>query len=134
MSSQARGSGVVRMLDDAVVQEVERHWKEGWNRGDVDTIMVPFAPDVVFSSPGISMLTGEPARTTIEGYDALRAYIASALRRTPGIRYELHDTYVGTDSIVLVYACSLPDGTQKPGADLMRVGPGRKVVEWRCHY
>ena len=107
---------------------------EGWNGGDIDTIMAPFAPGVVFSSPGVSMLTGDPTRTTIEGVDALRAYIEGALRRTGGLRYTLRDTYVGSDSIVLVYACGLPGGDQKQGADLMRVGHDRKVVEWRCHY
>jgi ketosteroid isomerase-like protein len=124
----------MRVLDDATVEDLRRHWEDGWNRGDVDAIMAPFATDVVFSSPGIAMLTGDPAKTTIEGYDALRAYIEGALRRTSGIRYTLEATYRGTDSIVLVYACSLPDGTQRPGSDLMRVDRDRKIVEWRCHY
>jgi ketosteroid isomerase-like protein len=124
----------MRVLDDPTVQDLQRHWEDGWNRGDVDTIMAPFATDVVFSSPGIAMLTGDPVKTTIEGYDALRAYIEGALRRTSGIRYTLEATYRGTDTIVLVYTCSLPDGTQKPGSDLMRVDQDRKIVEWRCHY
>jgi hypothetical protein len=124
----------VRTLDDATVQTLVRHWREGWNGGDVETIMAPFGPDVLFSSPGISMLTGDPAKSTIAGHDALRAYIEGAVSRTRGLRYTLHGTYVGTDSIVLVYACGLPDGEQKHGADLMRVGRDGKVVEWRCHY
>jgi ketosteroid isomerase-like protein len=124
----------MHMLDDATTQALVRHWEEGWNTGDVDTIMAPFARDVVFSSPGVAMLTGDPARTTIEGDDALRSYLESALRRTRALRYRVHATYVGTDSIVLVYDCGPPDGDQKRGADVMRVGRERKVVEWRCHY
>jgi ketosteroid isomerase-like protein len=121
-------------LDDATAQALVRHWLEGWNGGDVDTIMARFAPDIVFSSPGVSMLTRDSAKTTIEGYDALRAYVEDALRRTGGLRYTLHDTYVGSDSIVLVYACGLPGGEPKRGADFMRVGRDHRVVEWRCHY
>jgi ketosteroid isomerase-like protein len=124
----------MRMLDDTTTQVLVRHWQEGWNAGDIDTIMAPFARDVVFSSPGISMLTGDPAKTTVEGYDALRAYIEGALSRSRGLRYRLDTAYVGTDSIVLVYDCGLPDGDAKRGADLMRVGQDGKVVEWRCHY
>ena len=124
----------MHMLDDATTQALVRHWEEGWNTGDVDTIMAPFARDVVFSSPGVAMLTGDPARTTIEGYDALRSYLEDALRRTRSLRYRVHATYVGTDSIVLVYDCGLPGGDKKRGADLMRVGTDGKVVEWRCHY
>jgi ketosteroid isomerase-like protein len=121
-------------LDGMTVQMLQRHWEAGWNQRDVDTIMAPFAVDVVFSSPGIARMTGDASKTTIDGYDALRAYIETALRRTPELRYTLHATYVGTDSIVLVYACTLPDGTEKRGSDLMRVDGDGKVVEWRCHY
>jgi len=97
--------------------------------------MTPFAADVVFSSPGIALMTGDPNRTTIEGSEALRAYIEGALRRSPaGLHYTLQQTYVGTDAVVFTYRCDLPDGTQKPGADSMRVDDDGKVVEWRCHY
>jgi len=134
MSASNEGSRAVRVLDDATVEVLARSWEDGWNCGDLETIMAPFAPDVVFSSPGISMMTGDPAKTTIEGADALRAYIDAALRRTPGIRYALQTTYAGIDTVVLVYTCGLPDGAQKPGADLMRVDSDARVVEWRCHY
>ena len=122
------------MLDDATVQGLQRHWDEGWNAGDLATIMAPFAADVVFSSPFVPKLTGDPAKTTIDGYDALRSYIDHALRRIPGIRYTLDATYAGTDAVVLVYTCYLPDGTVRRGADSMRVNAAGRVVEWRCHY
>jgi ketosteroid isomerase-like protein len=134
VSASNEGSDAIRVLDDTTVQMLARHWEDGWNRGDLEMIMAPFAPDVVFSSPGVSMMTGDPAKTTIEGTDALRAYIDAALRRTRGIRYALQTTYAGVDSVVLVYACGFPDGAQKPGADLMRVDRDHMVVEWRCHY
>ena len=121
-------------LDDATVQMLQRHWEDGWNRGDVDMIVRPFATEVVFSSPGIAMLTGDPAKKAIEGKDAVRAYVEDALRHTSQVRYSLQATYVGTDSIVIVYTCGLPDGDQKVGSDSMRVDDDRKIVEWRCHY
>jgi ketosteroid isomerase-like protein len=134
VSASNEGSDAVRVLDDATVHMLARHWEDGWNRGDLETIMAPFAEDVVFSSPGISMMTGDPAKTTIKGADALRAYIDAALRRTRGIRYALQTTYAGVDSVVLVYACGFPEGAQKRGADLMRVDRDHMVVEWRCHF
>jgi ketosteroid isomerase-like protein len=134
VSSSSEGFRAVRVLDDATVEMLARHWEDGWNRGDLETIMAPFAADAVFSSPGVSMMTGDPAKTMIEGADALRAYVDAALRRTRGIRYSLQATYPGIDSVVLVYTCGLPDGAQKQGADLMRVDGDGRVVEWRCHY
>jgi hypothetical protein len=121
-------------LDNATVATLQRHWEDGWNRADLDMIMAPFAANVVFGSPGIAMMTGDPTKTTIAGYDALRDYIGSALRMTPGVRYTLRATHVGTESIVLVYACGLPGRPEKIGADLMRVDADGKIVEWRCHY
>jgi hypothetical protein len=120
------------MLDDATVQTLRRHWEDGWNRGDLDTSMAPFAPEVVFSSPGISMLTGDPSRTTIEGYDELRTYIEGALRQAGDVRYTCAPRT--SVPIVLLYACGLPNGPEKLGADLMCVDGDRRVVEWRCHY
>ncbi|MGZ7014488.1 MAG: nuclear transport factor 2 family protein [Acidimicrobiales bacterium] len=122
------------MLDEATVEGLRRHWDEGWNSGDLELIMAPFAEDVVFSSPFVPRLTGDPARTTIEGHDDLRAYVAHALERTPGIRYTLDSIYAGTDAAVLVYSCVAPDGTVRKGADSMRVDATGQVVEWRCHY
>jgi ketosteroid isomerase-like protein len=121
-------------LDDATAQRLARAWQDGWNRGDLDTILAPFATDVVFSSPGIAMMTGDPARTTIAGAAALRDYLAAALERTRDLRYTLRATYAGVDSVVLVYDCGRPGGPVKAGADLMRVGGDAKIVEWRCHF
>jgi ketosteroid isomerase-like protein len=121
-------------VDDATVLRLERHWQDGWNTGDLDMIMEPFADDVVFASPGIAMMKRDPSRTTINGAAALRPYIENALRHTRDVRYALQATYVGPDSIVLTYTCGIPDGPQKAGADLMRVDSNGQVVEWRCHY
>jgi hypothetical protein len=122
------------MLDGTTVERLRRHWDEGWNTGDVETIMEPFGPDVVFSSPYIPELSGDPAKTTIDGYDALRAYIDGSLRSHPGIRYTLEASHAGAETLILVYTAHLPDGSSLPGADYLRVDPAGSVVEWRCHY
>jgi SnoaL-like protein len=122
------------MLDNATVEDLRRHWDEGWNAGDLATIMAPFAADVVFSSPFVPRLTGDAKKASIEGYDALRSYVDYALRHAPGIRYALEATFAGTDTLVLVYAYYPPGGTVGHGADSMRVNAAGKVVEWRCHY
>jgi hypothetical protein len=124
----------VKALDDALVTSLARHWEDGWNDADVDVIMAPFAPDVVFGSPFVTRVTGDESVATIDGADALRAYVADALARTPGIRYTIDATYVGPDGLVLVYTVHRPDGAEKPGADWMRVDDAGRVVEWRSHY
>lgn len=121
------------MMDAALAETLGRQWAYGWNAEDVDVIMAPFADDVVFTSPFVARVTG--GTTTIAGDDALRSYVADALARSPGIRYTLDESFVGTESVVLVYTCRYPDGRpDKRGADSMRVDPSGRVVEWRCHY
>ena len=122
------------LLADETVDMLKRHWEDGWNNGDVDTIMAPFAEDIVFSSPGIALMTGDRSKTTIEGRAALRAYIEKALERTRDVRYTPRATYVGTDSIIVTYEAGIPGGGGRVGADSMRVDDQGKVVEWRCHY
>ena len=122
------------MLDDSVVARLARHWEEGWNGADLEVIMAPVADEVVFSSPFIPRLTGDPGQATIEGREALRSYLAASLERASDVRYTLDQALAGPQTVVLVYRCHLPDGSTKPGADLMRVDATGQVVEWRCHY
>ena len=122
------------MIDDATSKMLARHWEEGNNACDVEIVMEPFAKNVIFSSPFVSRLTGDPTKTTIGGYDALREYIDNSFRQVPGIRYTLDNTFVGAESIILFYTCHLPDGRTVTGADLMLLDGENKIIEWRCHY
>ena len=122
-------------VDAATVEAVRRHWDDGWNRGDVDVIMAPFAEDVVFTSPYIPVVGGDPTCTEIVGRDALRTYVSDALVRSPGIRYTVDATHVGTDSVVLVYRCHYPDGRpDMAGVDSMQIDGDGLIADGRCHY
>jgi hypothetical protein len=126
--------GVTR-VDDETAARLRRHWDEGWNGEDVETIMAPFSADIVFSSPFVSKFAGDDAITTVEGHDALRAYVDAALRRSPGIRYTVDGTHLGSDTLVLLYTVRFPDGRPDTrGADLMRIDADGLVAEWRSHY
>jgi len=122
------------MLDAEIAKSLEQHWEKGWNGRDLETIMAPFAADVVFVSPFVGRLTGDPAQTSVRGYDALRAYVADALRRAGDIRYQVDATFVGSESVILAYTCVFRDGSRRTGADSMRTDETGKVVDWRCHY
>jgi hypothetical protein len=122
------------MIEDKVVTALQRHWEDGFNRYDVDLVMEPVGPDVVFSSPFVPRLTGDPEKVTIEGYDAFRAYIDDSMRRVPDIRYSIDASFVSTQTVVFVYTCRFTDGQVRTGADSIRLGRDGKIVEWRCHY
>ncbi|CUU55017.1 SnoaL-like domain-containing protein [Parafrankia irregularis] len=122
------------MVEDKVVVELQRHWEDGFNQYDLDLVMAPVAADIVFSSPFVPRLTGDPEKVTIQGYDAFRAYIDDSMRRVPDIRYAIQSSFVSTQTVVFVYTCSFTDGQIKTGADSIRLDRDGKIVEWRCHY
>ena len=122
------------MVDATVADSLRRHWEDGWNGRDLDTIMAPYASDVVFSSPAIPKYTGDPAQAAIVGDAALREYCAAALERSGDVRYRVDAVYSGAETVVLVYTCIFPDGTERAGSDSMRLDGDGRVVEWRCHY
>jgi hypothetical protein len=122
------------MIDDATVERLKRSWEDGWKAYDRETIVAPFGDNIVFTSPFVSRLTGDPEQTTITGYAAMRSYTADSLRRVPGMSITLDSTYVGTDSVVLMHTIRLPDGTHVSGADFMRVDEDGKVVDYRSHF
>jgi predicted SnoaL-like aldol condensation-catalyzing enzyme len=122
------------VIDAAAAKQLAEHWDAGWNGEDIDRIMAPFATGVTFTSPFVARITDPPV-TSIEGDEALREYCAGALRRTPGIRYRIDAVHLGTDTLVLDYTVSFPDGRpDTTGADLMRIDDDGKVFEWRSHY
>ncbi|MEX5636793.1 nuclear transport factor 2 family protein [Parafrankia sp. FMc2] len=123
------------MLADEIVTDLWRHWEDGFNQYDVDLVMRPVDRDVVFSSPFVPRITGDPEKVTIEGFDAFRDYIDDSMRRVPGIRYSIDSFFVSTQTVVFVYTCSFSDGRPPAtGADSIRVNKAGRIVEWRCHY
>jgi ketosteroid isomerase-like protein len=126
--------GALRVIDGATVEALRRHWEDGWNQADVDLICEPFADDVVFSSPFVPRIVGDPDVWDIRGIEAVRRYVADSFERaTQGIRYRCDHAHAGTDCVILAYTVLHPAG-ERLGADLMRLGDEGRVVEWRCHY
>jgi len=129
--------GIPDELDCSTTRQSRRSvviGKDGWNRGDLKTTMAPFGQGWWFSSPGISMLTGDPSRTTIEGYDELPRISRDALRRAGDVDARCAAKHVGTDSSVLFYACGLAESVRGSSDRPHGVDGDRRVFEWRRHY
>ncbi len=124
----------LKVVDAETVEAMRRHWEDGWNANDTDVVCAPFADDVVFSSPFVPRIVGDPDVWEIRGLDAVRQYVAdSFVRATQGIRYRCDEAHAGTDCVILNYTVLHPAG-ERLGVDMMRIGDDGKVVEWRCHY
>jgi ketosteroid isomerase-like protein len=79
-----------------------REWIAAWNSHDLERILAMYAEDSEMTSDRIKAL-GLEVSGTLQGKDRIRAYWSLALQRLPNLHFELIDTYVSPDSIVVFY-------------------------------
>jgi ketosteroid isomerase-like protein len=90
------------MIDRQRALHFAAEWIAAWNGHDLDAILRHYADDVVFHSPRIAVVTGEPI-ALVSGKPALARYWREALRQATDLRFELDRVYVGSDSISIAY-------------------------------
>ncbi len=79
-----------------------REWIAAWNSHDLERVLALYADDSEMTSDRIPAL-GFEASGTLRGKDSLRAYWGKALALLPDLHFELIDTYVSPDSVVVFY-------------------------------
>ena len=79
-----------------------RDWIAAWNSDDLARVLALYAEDSEMTSDKIPAL-GFDASGTLRGKARIRMYWAKALTLLPNLRFELIDTYVSRDSIVVFY-------------------------------
>jgi ketosteroid isomerase-like protein len=79
-----------------------REWIAAWNSHDLERVLALYAEDSEMTSDRIPAL-GFDASGTLRGKERLRAYWGTALEMLPNLHFDLIDTYVSPDSIVVFY-------------------------------
>ena len=79
-----------------------RDWIAAWNSHDLERVLSLYAENSEMTSDKIPALGFDPSGT-LRGKDKIRTYWAKALTLLPNLRFELIDTYVSPDSIVVFY-------------------------------
>ena len=79
-----------------------REWIAAWNAHDLARVLALYAEDSEMTSDRIPAL-GFDASGTLHGKERIRAYWSKALAMLPNLHFELIDTYVSPDSIVVFY-------------------------------
>ena len=77
-----------------------REWIAAWNSHDLERVLALYAEDSEMTSDKIPAL-GFDASGTLRGKDNIRAYWSMALQRLPNLHFDLIDTYLSPDSIVV---------------------------------
>src|SRR6478736_3850670 len=79
-----------------------REWVAAWNSHDLERVLALYAEDSEMTSDRIPAL-GFDASGTLRGKERLRAYWGTALEMLPNLHFDLIDTYLSPDSIVVFY-------------------------------
>ncbi|WP_405359412.1 nuclear transport factor 2 family protein [Kitasatospora sp. NBC_00085] len=89
-------------IDHAFGQRFAEEWVAVWNSRDLEAVLAHYTDDVVFASPRIVSLFGDPSGE-VRGKEALRAYWAKALGLLPDLHFTLEDVRVSVDTVVINY-------------------------------
>jgi uncharacterized protein (TIGR02246 family) len=88
--------------DAAQLAALGREWIAAWNSHDLERVLALYAEDSDMTSDRIAAL-GLDASGTLRGKASIRIYWRKALALLPNLHFELIDTYVSPDSIVVLY-------------------------------
>ncbi len=77
-------------------------WREACNSHDLGRICALYSQDVVFKSPRVRTIAGEPSGV-LRGRDTVRDYWRQILERRPELTFAVERTFSGIDSIALEY-------------------------------
>lgn len=79
-----------------------REWETAWNRRDVEAVLKYFHDDVLFTSP-VAQKIGFSRDGTVRGKDALRRYWKAALKKNPGLHFQVKAVFQGVDTIAILF-------------------------------
>lgn len=106
-----------------------REWIDAWNRHDLDAILAHYDDAVVFRSPFVAKLAGEPSGT-LRGKARLRPYFAEALKKYPDLHFTELRAHAGVSSVTLTYRSV----ANLHAAEVMTLNEAGRVVAVDAHY
>jgi hypothetical protein len=116
------------MIDSSFAKRFAADWIDSWNSHDLDRILAHYIDDFTMSSPLIIKIAEDPSGT-LRGKDKVRAYWARGLQLMPELRFELVNTLLGIDSMVLYYKSS-----RGLSAEVFHFNEKGKVIRSHANY
>ncbi|MDP1922980.1 MAG: nuclear transport factor 2 family protein [Myxococcales bacterium] len=109
-----------------------RAWIDAFNAHDVERLIALYADDCTHTSPKIRALHPETGGKLV-GKAALRTWWTDAIKRLPGLRYELVRLTANDERVVLEYLRHAPNEAPMPVAEAFDVRDGHIVASRVFH-
>jgi hypothetical protein len=115
-------------MTNEFAQRFAAEWIDAWNSHDLDKILSHYADDFEMSSPYIRQIAGEPSGV-LKGKAQIAAYWTQALQQLPDLHFELLNTLIGVNSLILYY-----QGVRGIAAEVLHFDSANKVIKAYAHY
>lgn len=115
-----------------VPEALGRAWIDAFNAHDVERLIALYADDCTHTSPKIRALHPETGGQLV-GKAALRTWWTDAIKRLPGLRYELVRLTANDERVVLEYLRHAPNEAPMPVAEAFDVRAGHIVASRVFH-
>jgi hypothetical protein len=112
------------MIDRPWAERYAREWAANWQAKNLDAVLSHYSPGIVFRSPRISSVFGQP-QASVTGLSELRRYWTMALEKAKEVRFEIINVGVGFDAITILYRNHRNDHI----AETLVFGEDGKVIE-----
>ncbi len=106
-----------------------RDWVAAWNARDLNRVLTLYDDDFEMTSEVIIRL-GLAASGTLRGKNTIRQYWEKALTLLPDLHFDLIDTFVSPDSVVLFYQ----NERGMKICEYLRVGADGKIVQGSANH
>jgi len=116
-------------MSEESARQFAEDWYSAWNSHDLESILEHYSEQVVFASPFVATLVGEPDGE-MRGKAELRHYFARALTKFPDLHFEPIELLIGVHSLVLIYRSV----NNQLAAETMRFNRSGSIIDVRCHY
>jgi hypothetical protein len=118
--------------NDAINQAIARAWLDAFNAYDVDRLVSLYADDCTHTSPKLRTLHPETGGKLV-GKEALRGWWTDAIKRLPGLRYEVSLITANEQRVFVEYVRHAPDGPPMPIAEVFEIKLG-KISQSRVYH
>ncbi len=106
-----------------------RDWVAAWNARDLDRVLTLYDDDFEMTSEVIIRL-GLAASGTLRGKSTIRQYWQKALTLLPDLHFDLIDTFVSPDSVVVFYQ----NERGMKICEYLRVGADGRIVQGSANH
>jgi len=116
-------------ISSSTAASFAHEWIAAWNKHDIDAILSHYTDNVLFYSPFIPLLKFNDTGV-ITSKEDLKKYFEIGLKNFPDLYFDLHEYFVGTNTVVLYYTSV----NGRKALEVFELNEAGKATKVYCNY